>query len=69
MGTKETITALFALLIALVWAGWDFVCDYWQSLEAAHKWVVGVSAALLFGLAFWRAIVPIIWNYGTKWIM
>ena len=65
MSAQTTIFALFAILVALIWSAWDFVCDEWKAMHISHKWVVGISAALLFGLAFWRGVVPVIWEYGN----
>ena len=56
---------LFAILIALALSAWDFVCDEWSHLQTSHKWVVGTSIALLFGLVFLRGVVPVVWKYGN----
>jgi len=65
MSAQTTIFALFAVLVALMWSAWDFVCDEWRALQTSHKWVVGMSAALLFCLCFIRGVVPVVWQYGN----
>lgn len=64
MSAHTTIFALFAILVALMRAyGIPFRMN--GALHISHKWVVGISAALLFWLAFWRGVVPVIWEYGN----
>lgn len=69
MHSKEIIAALLAILIALIWSSWDLVCDNWKALPASHKWVVGTSAVMLFLLAFFRSVVPLVWDYGNRLIL
>lgn len=63
MSTQSTIFALFAVSVALIWSGWDFVCDEWAALTIGKKILIGSCAILLLGTAFIRGVVPVVWQY------
>jgi len=65
MHRQELIFALFALLIALICSGWDFVCDEWKALTTGKKWLLGLSVLLVLSAAFIRGVVTVVWQYGN----
>jgi hypothetical protein len=60
---KETIFALTAILIALMWSAWDFIVYTWWTMTVRQRWCWLIIFLIVFGLAFWRGVVPVVWEY------
>jgi hypothetical protein len=72
MHRQELIFALFALLIALILSGWDFVVDQWNLVIVGHgkahvfyKWIVAIAVILFLSFVFLTGVVPVVWQYGN----
>lgn len=65
MAKQETIFVLTVVLVALICGALDFVRYEIKESSTAQKWAIAASAALVFSIAVWRGVAPVVWHYGN----
>ena len=62
MTVKETMFALLIVLIALAWAGKDWLADMWYTMTQNQRLGWSIVLLLFFSLVFYRLLTPFLWQ-------